>query len=437
MTVSPLVSVCINCYNAEKTILTTLRSVLDQTYRNLQVIVVDDCSTDGTWDIVQNIDDDRIERVRLAENSHISNANNEALRRVRGEFVAHLDADDRWFPDKIEKQLAFLQEHPEYGACFSLAEMVDEQGNPVEDHRYRAENRDQAALLRHFLTVGNYLNHCSMFARREIVDRVGEHDITLLYLHDFDYWIRMAMICEIYIMPEKQLYCRLSSKSNSAMSEDKLAAHYFETAQIAYRAVRECPNDLFAEAFADRLRLKGAHTPEQMELEKAFLLTELISCLPRNPALGLRRLHELMSDKRYIEIAKRDFGFTVHDLYNLAKTAVYHNALTHQALVDHAAGLEESLRSLQTAYQTLMQHADALSADRNRVQALLDSTRQYADSVTDDRNDLRAHIQQLAAENAEQEARAALAEQRLALAHGSLSWKITKPLRAFKRLFQR
>ena len=437
MTATPLVSVCINCYNAEETILTTVRSVLDQTYQNLQIIVVDDCSTDGTWDLLQSLCDDRLECVRLAENGHISNANNETLRRVRGEFVAHLDADDRWFPDKIEKQLRFLQEHPQYGACFSLAEMVDEHDNPVEDYRYRAENRDQAALLRHFLTVGNYLNHCSMFARREIIDRVGEHDITLLYLHDFDYWIRMAMIGEIYILPEKLLYCRLSSKSNSAMSQDKLAAHYFETAQIAYRTVRECPNSLFAEAFADRLRLKGEHTPEQMELEKAFLLTTLIPCLPQNPALGLRRLHELMCDKRYAEIAKRDFGFSVHDLYALAKTAVYHDASAHQTLTDRIADLEKSLHSLQTDHQTLIQHAQALSADRDRVQALLDSTCRYADSVTDDRNDLRAHIQELAAKNAEQEARADLAEQRLALAHGSLSWKITKPLRVVKRLFRR
>ncbi len=434
MTKTPLVSVCINCYNAEHTLLPTLQSVLSQTYPNLQVIVVDDCSTDGTWDILQSIDDSRIECVRLAENGHISNANNEALRRVRGDFVAHLDADDRWVPDKIEKQLAFLQEHPEYGACFSVAEMVDEHDNPVEDHRFRAENRDQAALLRHFLTVGNYLCHSSMFARREIIDRVGEHDLTLLYLHDFDYWIRMGLLCDIYISPEKLVYYRLSTESNSAMLSQKLQAHYFETAQIAYRIVRECPDDLFAKAFADRLRLKGEHTPQQMELEKAFLLTELIPCLPQNPAIGLRRLHELMSDKQYADIARHDFGFTIHDLYKLAQTAVYHDALTHRALADRAMGLEESLRSLQTDYQTLMQHADALSADRDRIKDLLDSTCRYADSVTDDRNNLRAHIQLLAAQNAQQSARADLAEQRLALAHGSLSWKITKPLRAFRSI---
>ncbi len=434
---TPLVSVCINCYNAEHTILLTLQSVLDQTYQNLQIIVVDDCSDDGTWDLLQSIRDPRLECVRLAENGHISNANNEALRRVRGDFVAHLDADDRWVPDKIEKQLAFLQEHPEYGACFSLAEMVDEHDVPVEDHRFRAENRDQAALLRHFLTVGNYLCHSSMFARREITDRVGEHDVTLLYLHDFDYWIRMAMLCDIYILPEKLLYYRLSAESNSAMLAQKLSAHYFETAQIAYRTVRACPDALFLKAFADRLRLKGEHTPEQAELEKAFLLTELIACLPQNPALGLRRLNELLCDERYIGIAKRDFGFTVHDLYRLQGTPVYHDAVAHRALADHAANSEKALRSLQDAYGTLEQHAQALSADRDRLQVELNNTREFTDAVLADREDLRAHIQHLAAAHAAQEARADLAEQRLALAHSSLSWKITKPLRAFKRLFCR
>jgi len=229
---SPLISVCINCYNAEDTIEATLHSVLTQTYPNLQVIVVDDCSTDGTWAVLQRITDDRVECVRLAENRHISNANNEALRRVRGEFVAHLDADDRWVPDKLEKQLAFLQEHAEYGACFSLAYMVDEQDSPVEDTRFRAENREQTALLHYLLTVGNFLCHSSMLARREIIDRVGEHNVTLLYFHDYDYWIRMAMLCNLFVLPEQLLYYRLSTGSNSAMTAQKHTVHVCEFARI-------------------------------------------------------------------------------------------------------------------------------------------------------------------------------------------------------------
>lgn len=439
MNTRPLISVCINCYNAKDTIAATIRSVLEQTYTNLQVIVVDDCSTDGTWDYLQTITDPRVECHRLAQNGHISNANNEALRRVRGDFVAHLDADDVWYPDKLERQLTFLQEHEEYGACFTLAEMVDEQGNPVEDHRFRAENRNRAELLHHFLTVGNYLCHSSMLARREIIDQVGEHDVTLLYFHDFDYWIRMAMICEIYILPDKLLDYRLSANSNSAMTEQKMTVHIYESARIAYQSVRQCPDELFLEAFADRLRLQGAHTPEQTELEKAFILADLIVCLPQNRAMELRRLSELLSDERYAAVAKRDFGFTVHDLYKLEENIVFHNAVTHQALVDHAAQLENNHQSLHDAYQTLMQHADALMADRDRLQTHADAVtadrdrlQAHADAVTADRDDLRRRFTDLAAQLSQQEARAVSAEQHIALMQGSISWKLTKPLRAIR-----
>ncbi len=100
-----LISVCINAYNSEKTIKETLESVLSQTYSDLQVIVVDDCSTDKTADIVEEIAsrDGRVELYRLPENGNISNANNEAISHVRGEYIAHIDSDDVWFNDKIEK----------------------------------------------------------------------------------------------------------------------------------------------------------------------------------------------------------------------------------------------------------------------------------------------------------------------------------------------
>ncbi|MBQ3094327.1 MAG: glycosyltransferase [Clostridia bacterium] len=360
----PLVSVCINCYNAENTIADTVASVLAQTYSHLQVIVVDDCSTDASWSILQGFRDPRLELVRLPENEHIAGANNEALRRVRGDYVAHLDADDTWMPTKIEKQLAFMQAHPEYGACFTLAEMVDEHGNRVDDHRYRAENRPSHELFCHLVTHGNYLCHCAMFARKSVIDAVGEHDRTLLYYHDFDYWIRMSTVCEIYILAEELVRCRLSSTSNSHFTPEKENAHTNEWAHLVYHAVTACPDDIFLKAFAHRLRRTGDHTAEQTALEKAFVLLDLFAHRRQNRAMGLRRLHELMRDPVYVQTAKRDFGFTVHDLYALNQSAVYHDEAAAQEAgqVPHAdvrAQLDEA--RAQNAALTAELHA-ALAA---------------------------------------------------------------------------
>ena len=128
-----LVSVCINSYNSEKFILQTINSVINQTYKNLQIIIVDDCSTDKTVELIKTIDDERIEFYSTPKNIHISSAYNESLKYVKGDYVARLDADDLWAKDKIEKQVEFLEKNTEYGACFTQAEVIDQHGNITND----------------------------------------------------------------------------------------------------------------------------------------------------------------------------------------------------------------------------------------------------------------------------------------------------------------
>ncbi len=427
----PLVSVCINAYNAAHTIHRTVESVLSQTYRSLQVIVVDDCSTDNTVEILRSFDDPRLEIVPLPVNGHISNANNEALARVRGEYVAHLDADDVWYPDKIEKQLAFLQAHPAYDACFCLAKMIDENGNRMEDHRYRAENGTRAEILYRMLTSGNYLCHCAMFAKKELMDRVGKHDLTLLYFHDYDYWLRMLMHGALYILPEELLDCHISAGSNSFPSEEKQQAHVNEMARVLYNTVIHCEETLFCETFASRLRKPAlAPTAERIALEKAFLLLELFIYLPRNRALGLRYLSQLMSDKRYVDVARTDFDFTIHDYYALCATTVYHNATERESHLAEITHLREQYVHVHTAWHDTQTHANNLQEALNvqtvhctQLEEQLRQTQQAnAVLTTELHKALAAH------ENAAAQLHAVT---------NSKAWKLTAPLRKLHRLLKK
>lgn len=409
----PLISVCINCYNAEATIRRTVESVLTQTYPHLQVIVVDDCSTDGTAAVLRLFDDPRLEIVTLPRNGHISNANNEALARVRGDFVAHLDADDVWFPDKLEKQLTFLQEHPAYGACFTLAEMVDENDTPVEDHRFRAENGTQAEIFYRLTASGNYLCHSSMFAKRALIDRVGQHDLSLLYFHDYDYWLRMVQQGGIYILPEKTLAYRLSTSGNSHMAEEKKQAHINELARVTYHTVVHCDDPLFREAFAARLRRPDLpHTPARTALEKAFLLLELFLYHPQNHALGLRRLAELFTDKAYVDVAREDFDFSIRDFYALAGATVYHDAVLHDGQAAHIKHLEDLYSSLHH------QHTQAM-AD---CHAQLTAVQQQLAAVQNENAVVHGELGKALAAHEH-------AAQQLRQMANSRSWKLTAPLR--------
>lgn len=112
-----LVSVYINAYNAEKYILQTVNSVLNQTYKNLQVIVVDNGSTDKTPEILASIKDERLEVYRVENYGCISNALKVGLSHIKGEYAAYIDSDDLWEPEKIEKQLEYLKNNPNSDIC--------------------------------------------------------------------------------------------------------------------------------------------------------------------------------------------------------------------------------------------------------------------------------------------------------------------------------
>ena len=126
----PLVSVIVPAYNAEAYIAHTLNSVLSQTYNNIEVIVVDDGSNDETANIVESIiqSDDRVTLLQQP-NSGVAAARNLAIQKSRGEYIAPIDADDIWYPQKIEKQVhCMLHADPSVGLVYAWSVHIDERG---------------------------------------------------------------------------------------------------------------------------------------------------------------------------------------------------------------------------------------------------------------------------------------------------------------------
>lgn len=126
---SPVVSVIIPVYNGEKFIGETIESVQSQSIDDLEILVVDDCSVDNTAAIVGSyVDSDpRVVFFRLTRNEGVAAARNQALKMARGRYIAYLDSDDLWLPNKLERQIAFLEEKGE-GACFTSYETIEEDG---------------------------------------------------------------------------------------------------------------------------------------------------------------------------------------------------------------------------------------------------------------------------------------------------------------------
>lgn len=127
-----LVSIITPTYHSEKYIAQTIRSVQEQTYTNWEMIIVDDCSTDNTESIVNGFsqDDSRIKFYKLHHNSGAGVARNQAVSMAVGDYIAFLDSDDLWQPEKLQKQIDFLETH-QLPFTFSFYDCIDEEGNPL------------------------------------------------------------------------------------------------------------------------------------------------------------------------------------------------------------------------------------------------------------------------------------------------------------------
>lgn len=125
-----LISVITPVYNSESYIEDTIKSVLAQTYTNWEMLIVDDCSKDNTAQVVKSFNDSRIKYIRLDVNSGAAVARNKAIAKANGEFIAFLDADDMWKPEKLERQINFMQTHG-YSFTFTGYEILKESENKV------------------------------------------------------------------------------------------------------------------------------------------------------------------------------------------------------------------------------------------------------------------------------------------------------------------
>jgi glycosyltransferase involved in cell wall biosynthesis len=191
--VNPLVSVIVPAYNAEKFISVAVSSVVAQTYSALEVIVIDDGSSDSTKDIVNEIaaNDSRVKCYSI-KNSGRAAARNYGISKATGSWFAFLDADDFWAPEKLSKQLACWQINEKVGLIYTERTWVDAKGTPLLDQPQRY-NLPEGMILDK-LVDGNYICTSTVLIKKELVDTVGGFDESKDFKNcqDYDLWIRVA-----------------------------------------------------------------------------------------------------------------------------------------------------------------------------------------------------------------------------------------------------
>lgn len=189
----PRVSILLTVYNGEAYLGEAIESLLAQTFRDFELIAVDDGSSDGSWEVIGRyaLQDNRILPLRCQPNQGVVKALNLGLRAVRGEFISRHDADDRSHPERIARQVAFLDSHPAYGLVGAVPRMIGLQGEPLENPGAYTDTRDEEIQER----LLDYMCLCgpSVTFRRETLLRAG-YTFTegLDASEDYDLCLRLA-----------------------------------------------------------------------------------------------------------------------------------------------------------------------------------------------------------------------------------------------------
>src|SRR4028118_1289230 len=232
----PIFSVIIPVYNGEKTIQETIESVLNQTFTDFELIVINDGSQDSTLEIVERIQDSRL-NVFSYPNAGQAASRNRGFSHASGEYISFIDADDLWTPDKLEAQLRALQDNPQAAVAYSWTKCIDESGQFSRRGSHISATGDVYGKL---LLIDFIENGSNPLIRRQALIKVGSFDESLPAAEDWDMWLRLAACYEFVAVPSSQILYRQSANSWSANVLKQGAG----SLQVMERAFNQAPESL-------------------------------------------------------------------------------------------------------------------------------------------------------------------------------------------------
>jgi|GEM_PF-2682075 len=230
---SPLISVVLPVFNGAQTIAATVKSVLDQEFEDYELLIINDGSTDETLDVLARIDDPRI-TIHSFENRGLSASRNRGISLAAGEYIAFIDADDLWTPDKLRKQLQALVSDPSAGMAYSLTDCIDEHDAYLGpgSHVIHFGRAYEQLLTRNFIESGS-----NVLVRRSVFGEAGLFDESLSAAEDWDVFLRIACKYPVVCVPEAQVLYRIHG---CAMSSN-IERQEFASFRVFEEALRRLP----------------------------------------------------------------------------------------------------------------------------------------------------------------------------------------------------
>lgn len=279
----PLVSVILPCYNHEKYVAAAIESVINQSYKNIEIIIADDGSTDNTAAIMKKYSSYFAKEIYYKENA---GGRAKILQQyAKGKYIALMHSDDLWEKDKLALQVAYMEEHEECGACLAWSRYIDEEQQELEDYTFIKANRSSYEWMRYFWMEDNALCNPSSLVRREIGLRVQKYGWFCRQLPDFFKWIDMVQYTSIHIIPKTLIKMHRNRGNTSAVSQENILRHNVEAGCNWLGVIRDMEPDFFKKAFHDLMIHPEENTEIGIQCEKYFLMLHHHSVFVQNSAM--------------------------------------------------------------------------------------------------------------------------------------------------------
>ncbi|AFY99667.1 glycosyltransferase family 2 protein [Calothrix sp. PCC 6303] len=263
----PKVSVVIPAYNAMAYLPQTIDSVLNQTFTDFEILVIDNSSSDNIIEWVSQIKDSRITLI-THENRGATNSRNIGILRAKGEYIAFLDADDLWEKTKLEKQVSCLEQNPSVGLVYTWTDLIDSTGKLL---KLSIKHQEEGYIWEKVViqdVVGN--GSCAM-VRASCFQEVGLFDSNVGIADDFDMWIRIAAVYEFAVVKECLVLYR-QHQNNSSKNRQKIIETHAQIIEKSFRDVSLNLLYLRNRAYANLFRYQSWLALEDGNYKEAKLL---------------------------------------------------------------------------------------------------------------------------------------------------------------------
>lgn len=353
-------SIILSSYNHAEFLRESINSILEQSFSDFELIIVDDASTDDSWDIIQCYHDERIRAIRNPKNTNWGFFTKDFVNVLTGEYIAIAHDDDKWYPEKLGKQVSFLESHLDYGLCFTQVLVIDEKGQEIADHNnaflkaFSQENHNRFEWLGYMAFNNCPFCHPSVLMRKELFNDPQMFPVALSAIPDYYKWIVAAFKHDIYILPEKLTGFRVRSRemNTSGDSFEKRNRQAYELWHALHLYTRITKADELIQIFpqAQKYAVEGKMLP-------SFALARIMidqGNSPMHRQIGLDILYHLLENNA-AEVEQL-YGYTpknymeetgAQDIYGRIKSERFQESRLY---IDYGQGFSDDIVLLKRNY---------------------------------------------------------------------------------------